>query len=268
MKKIKGIKDILRESTVTVPAILYKYYKFDEYTQRIFENNEVYFQSPAKFNDPFDSKIRIDTKATREQKKRYFRELSPIARPVFSRKQHLEMEKLIMRDKTELKKMEDWAQKNHENVRKKMGIFCMSKKNDNILMWSHYADKHTGFCIGFKTDNILFSCIKRVDYDKELPCIKMYESDWKKANELIAKSLLIKAEAWKYEKEWRIVKPDGVGVKKYPEEALACVIFGCKISPENRKKIIEWCSSRKTQPRFFEARDKESEFGLDIIPIS
>jgi hypothetical protein len=258
MGKIKGIIDILQEPNITAPAILYKYYKFTEYTQRIFENNEIYFSSPESFNDPFDSKIRIDTKATRDQKKLYYRKLSPISRPDFSRKQHLEMEKDIMRDKKELEKLEKENQRNLENIRKKMGILCMTEEKNNILMWSHYTYKHTGFCIGFKTDNIMFSCIKQVQYNKNLPSIKMYESDWKKLNEQVAENLLKKAKDWTYEKEWRIVKPNGV----------VSVILGCKISPENGNKIMEWCNSRKSQPILYEAKEKESEFGLDIIPIS
>ena len=28
-------------------------------------------------------------------------------------------------------------------------FFCMSKVNDDVLMWSHYADNHRGLCLEF-----------------------------------------------------------------------------------------------------------------------
>ncbi len=268
MGKIKGIKDILQESNIDAPALLYRYYKFDEYSQRIFENNEIFFSSPKSFNDPFDSKIMISFQGTRNQKKLFFRKLSPQSRPDFSRKNHLEMEKRIIRDEASFKKLETEVQNNFEKVRKQMGVFCMTEKKDNILMWSHYTTHHTGFCVGFNTNNFFFSRVKHVSYSKDLPCIYILEPDQEKLNIKGVDSLLTKAEDWEYEKEWRIVEVNGVGVKNYPEEALVYVILGCKISPENKKKIIEWCGSRKSQPIVYEAREKESEFGLDIISIT
>jgi hypothetical protein len=268
MGKIKGIIDILQESSETVPAILYKYYEFDKYSQLIFENNEIFFSSPKSFNDPFDSKIKISFQGTRSQKKLFFRKHSPQTRPDFSRKKHLEMEKHIMRDEISIQKMESEIQNNFENVRKQMGVFCLTEKKDNILMWSHYTNEHTGFCVGFKTNNNFFSRAKHVSYSKDLPCIYILEPDLEKLNKKGAESLLTKAEDWTYEKEWRIVEINGVGVKNYPEEALVSVILGCKISSENKKNIIQWCNSRKYKPALYEAREKDSEFGLDIIPIS
>jgi len=31
-------------------------------------------------------------------------------------------------------------------------ILCLAAPHDNILMWSHYADHHTGAVLRFKTD--------------------------------------------------------------------------------------------------------------------
>lgn len=40
---------------------------------------------------------------------------------------------------------------------KTAGIVCFSATNDNILMWSHYADQHNGVVIGFDS-GLLDSC--------------------------------------------------------------------------------------------------------------
>ena len=47
---------------------------------------------------------------------------------------------------------------------KKFGVVCMSKKWNNPLLWSHYADKHYGLCLGF--DLLDFSLIQNIDYRK------------------------------------------------------------------------------------------------------
>lgn len=83
-----------------------------------------------------------------------------------------------------------------------------------------------------------------------------------------AEGLLTKAQDWAYEKEWRIVDVDGVGTQKYPSEALSGVILGCKMSPDNKKQVKEWCGARRLRPTLYEAKEKEQEFGLDITPIS
>jgi hypothetical protein len=37
---------------------------------------------------------------------------------------------------------------------KELGVVCLSEINNDILMWSHYADGHTGFCIEFERSEI------------------------------------------------------------------------------------------------------------------
>ncbi|MBV9575704.1 MAG: DUF2971 domain-containing protein [Gammaproteobacteria bacterium] len=44
----------------------------------------------------------------------------------------------------------------NEYVHNQLGILSLSSCNDSILMWSHYADFHKGFCIGFKTNSLGF----------------------------------------------------------------------------------------------------------------
>ncbi|MBT2620300.1 DUF2971 domain-containing protein [Chryseobacterium sp. ISL-6] len=49
--------------------------------------------------------------------------------------------------------------KNHyekyvENVNRNFGIYSLTTKNSNLLMWSHYGNSHKGFCIGFNTEKL------------------------------------------------------------------------------------------------------------------
>ena len=53
--------------------------------------------------------------------------------------------------------------------KKKFYIFCLTSRRDSILMWSHYAKNHTGFCLQFSPNDIKFTieeCTRRlVDRD-------------------------------------------------------------------------------------------------------
>lgn len=259
----------LQEGNIPTPPELYKYYAFDEWTQNIFERNEIYFQSPDCFNDPFDSKISTTYEGTEEQR---------ISRLIgFWRKGPAKDEKeevLRLKAVDFVKKCQDVtlfqrsSVRSVERLRKQMGIFCMTSEPDNILMWSHYAEAHTGFCLEFKTGNPFFlreRRIKEEGYKPDRPCLNLIEPP---DSDKIVQALLTKAIGWKYEHEWRIVDhKNGPGVQIYPSEALSGVILGCRISPENRQRITQWCQARTPRPALYWAEEKDREFGLDIIPI-
>ena len=46
---------------------------------------------------------------------------------------------------------------------KSTGLLCFSKSWKNPVQWSHYADRHRGFCLGFDVPDTL---IKKVTYGK------------------------------------------------------------------------------------------------------
>lgn len=259
----------LQEGNIPTPPELYKYYAFDEWTQNIFERNEIYFQSPDCFNDPFDSKISTTYEGTEEQR---------ISRLIgFWRKGPAKDEKeevLRLQAVDFVKKCQDVtlfqrsSARSVERLRKQMGIFCMTSERDDILMWSHYAEAHTGFCLEFKTGNPFFPKARRIEekgYKPDRPCLNLIEHP---DSDRIVQALLTKAIGWKYEHEWRIVDhKNGPGVQIYPSEALSGVILGCRISPENRQRITQWCQARNPRPTLYWAEEKDREFGLNIIPI-
>jgi hypothetical protein len=257
----------LQETNIPTPPVLYKYYAFDEWTQNIFERNEIYFQSPDCFNDPFDSKISTTYKGTEEQ--RIYRLIELWRKGPAKDEQE---EGLRSRAVDVVKKCQDVtliqrsSERSVERLRKRMGIFCMTSKRDDILMWSHYADCHRGFCLEFRTEKLFFARAQFVTYCHERPCLNMIESQDDPYK--VADALLTKAEDWRYEYEWRIVDhTNGPGIQIYPSESLSGVILGCRISPENRQRITQWCHAHNPRPAIYWAEEKDREFGLDIILI-
>src|SRR5215471_10652627 len=98
-------------------------------------------------------------------------------------------------------------------------------------MWAYYADDHEGVCLRFQGTPLstLAGCLPplRVNYATEFPAVPFYDSTlFRQAQALIA----TKSEAWKHEREWRIVRHQGHGEVAFPPEALDGVILGCRVS--------------------------------------
>lgn len=61
----------------------------------------------------------------------------------------------FLRNKTKiLKDLEKHKDSFLSATLKNVGVLCLSKDSKNILMWSHYAQNHTGFVIEFKINLI------------------------------------------------------------------------------------------------------------------
>lgn len=87
-------------------------------------------------------------------------------------------------------KIRKWA----DELNAAQGAICFSKFWNDPLMWSHYADRHRGICLGF---DATFE-IKEISYvPKRLTKIQLQKQ------EFMAKSQSTKFARWKYEKEVR-----------------------------------------------------------------
>ena len=150
----------------------------------------------------------------------------------------------------------------------KFKVISFSSKDDNILMWSHYANYHQGLVLGFKKlEKTFFKDAKRVNYNyqqeskrfifnyivKKAITIKnnqdMMDEESEKIIPYLFNYFYIKKEDWKYENEWRIVfQVDDVRISQYQEnieivnfeqETLSEIIFGYKMDNKQKKEIIK-----------------------------
>ena len=255
---------------ISDPKFLYRYYRFDEYTEKIFTNNEIYFQKPSKFDDPLDSKITYVLKGTKAEKRRWLKRNLALARPELTEQDINE----ISSEPSNIKKFFDDFCKRQSKRPDELGIYCLTTLRANILMWTHYSDNHKGFCLefGYQNDEF-FQRALPVEYSKEMSTFNLLDTvvgEAHKNADIFAELLLIKAEDWEYQDEWRIVyTPDqgGPGTHAFPEKLLTGVILGLQVAPDNRNKIIKWCRDRKFKPKIYQTKLKGTEFGLDVIPI-
>ena len=123
-------------------------------------------------------------------------------------------------------------EKSRELISRFFKVTCLSERMDSPLMWSHYANKHFGFCLEY---DFTYSLIKNypdlylaqlmlfpVYYSRNRPLISeaLFKTntiiDYKVTKSLppefiknIMVGLLYKSEDWAYEREWRILNING-----------------------------------------------------------
>ncbi|MBN1508979.1 MAG: DUF2971 domain-containing protein [Sedimentisphaerales bacterium] len=267
MTERKGVVHVLQDRASQPPPLLYRYYAFSEWTSRIFQDNRLYFQSANGFNDPFDSVVPLTFAGSRRQRERYFDQWRPRHGANLSRYELLSLRKRFA-DGLLGGVYVDGMTRKLLDIRGRIGVYCMTEKKDHILMWSHYAGQHTGFCLEFQTNDPLFSNVHPVSYSSTLPCVNLLTPDWNEVTGAYAKALLTKAKEWTYEHEWRIIDiANGVGVRSFSPATLHGVILGCRIRDKDKRQVVKWCKVRSPRPILYEAREKKMKYGLDIESI-
>lgn len=256
-----------KDSSIDSPSFFYKYYPLnkdnEKFIKRIFTNDELYFSSSKQFNDPFDSKNPLSYDGSYADWENYFQERIDRYIPGLNAKQKQEKIKELIKN---IQNGFYFGNLPNSHI-DEMGVFCMTEKKNNILMWAHYADGHKGLCLEFQTisTNPFFVIAQKIDYRQNYSKPNIFTST---SDEQMQAKLLIKAEDWEYEKEWRIINHDnGPGIYNFPKELLTGVILGCKISEEYKKIIKELIANRKPQPKLYQAEKNKDAFSIDIIEI-
>jgi hypothetical protein len=180
-------------------------------------------------------------------------------------------------------------------------ILCLSGVNDNILMWSHYADSHKGFCVEFtdyndddisqlkikgifpKVENDKLTIVRNArpveylstaeinEYTKDIPTDKLeFERLYSSLNpvdkisllEKIQKTSFIKHEDWKYEKEYRLINTSR-NLIRFPGNITA-IYFGMKMnSIDKRMLCISLSSIIDKNIKFFQMHRPLGKYSLE-----
>ena len=190
----------MRKLSSITPMYLYRYRPayltsdkrgFDSLVSMI-ENKDfhVWFTSPHKFNDPYDSFISPDmsnlyaafkpvvdnspaltknliqvlrnktfSESIEELNKEY---IQAILEMLLNPPKESEIQ-LSPQEEEMCKADSDYRLKNllditnqsiNEFISEHMGVACFSEEKSSLLMWSHYAENHAGYCLEYRTDDI------------------------------------------------------------------------------------------------------------------
>jgi hypothetical protein len=257
--------------------IVYKFRNFSsEKHIRWIQNNEIFFASPASFNDPFDCAINIRYDLLDEgEKLQKYRSQLRAEYPQWSKKEILKEAKNWMRKGLLTKEKQIEANERIFNslTSNKLGILSLTKVKSPILLWSHYANYHQGYSIGYDKvalENYLvekFNTIKLVpfwfdvEYQNEYPIIipnyKLSDIDY------MTLPFKTKFDVWKYESEYRIMILGGTNIPlTVPLSLITEISLGCKISKQNKDEIQRIIDEKKIDVPIFQSRKHEEKFEL------
>jgi hypothetical protein len=131
-----------------------------------------------------------------------------------------------------------------------IGIFCMSRRNDSLLMWAHYANDYTGAVVEFDSTHEFFAGQIEVEYKPLRP--KRHINAYTGATAPIpVAELCTKSTQWEYEHEVRIIRcltdcqatgkndPRGFPIytKKLPDGCIKSIILGERTPVKEQREV-------------------------------
>ena len=148
-RTMKDTTDISKRVRPYDPPHLYKYRGLKSTKERerlaeVFASSKIYMPDPTDFNDPFDCMPRLCAHEDQEKLEEFYR--SANEDPGWIEKQ------IRSRSHEDVSTLKGW----YRTALKKWGVFSLSEKNDDVLMWSYYADGHKGICLEFDTSAQFF----------------------------------------------------------------------------------------------------------------
>lgn len=161
-------------------------------------------------------------------------------------------------------------------------ILCLTSDPNHVLMWTHYAQQHTGVVLCFRNVEGLDSPwqeAKPVEYVNDMPLLADSEllSDIMSGRasfdirSIIHRLVYTKSVAFSYEKEQRIYSGAGRNpgaefedIQFHPME-LETIIFGLRTAPEHRSQILALIQSRYPHVVVRQANLQADRFGMEIV---
>ncbi|GEK51300.1 DUF2971 domain-containing protein [Vreelandella venusta] len=244
-------------------------FKYTEYRSGFFDNFFLKVSRFGEFNDPFEMVMGNYLSSVDEQERDFIMSLSSTL--------------------SDGAAYYNYAWDAQCGVRASVGVLCFTSKEDNLLMWAHYAKNHEGICIEFDGNAEFFHGkykdagkifdepvkdhyrnigeLRKVDYKLERP---MYLEP--SELECDTEAWFVKSPEWKYEKELRILLPldlaqevPGLDMPFYAvgPHMIKSIILGCQMSPTSKREVAEHCKGHGIKVR--EAFVHSHQFKLDIM---
>lgn len=241
---------------VLLPKKIYKYRTYNKNSIENLKNNTVWCTTLDQYNDPYEGYMTIDffDSFKRYIKKQVEKTDIPHERLLlldsidninelitFASEDLRKTENVIKKALDDKEKaLRDIISKYRDDFRKSYKICSFSENVDNILMWSHYAHYHEGFCIEYPTESIKDSIFKVIYSDNIFDITDKIKN--KKLQKIIPiYTAIIKNSSWEYENEWRLVfkhtkrKP----IKGEFDIRPSAIYLGSLIKKRNKARLIK-----------------------------
>lgn len=232
-------------------------YKYLSPERRSYLSNELLrFSQPDALNDPFELLPTISKEQAAKIVETYIRMQKQ--KPVFSgsRNERRAAERANAKTDREVVKhlkensdiiREKFFDDARKTLNSKIGILSLSRRWDSALMWSHYANAHTGFCVGLKRDHPIFKqkgnpldptrMVSSVEYSDQRIPVSLVQGKPIDMGVIYRKST-----DWSYEQEERMIalltdadsrvaaSPYDICLFKIPHESVSDITLGLRAS--------------------------------------
>ncbi len=253
--------------------ILYKYLSPDRID--VLESGMIRFTQPAAFSDPFESRphlVRLPTVEDLEAEIAIVQKSSGVPEGRLLKTEHME------------RIADSMLGAFLRILSTSIGILSLTEVRDSLLMWAHYASKHQGFVIGFRTDHPYFQRsdapphaagqLRKVEYSEARSS--------RPAKELTHHELYFtKSPEWAYEREWRQYRvldeasrkvdsqPHPFCLFSFPHNTVESITVGCRATSETlaRLKSLVCGDRRYGDARLLMASIDDHAFRLNFSEV-
>lgn len=174
-----------------------------------------------------------------------------------------------------------------DEISKSYAFLSLSRTRDSTLMWSHYADSHKGFVVGFESNSQMFRPnslsdfgLMDIEYTKErwiLPEDGLSSMSDPEVDSANLRWFFSKCVEWKYESEIRLMTRTDransvqmlngtpVYLFDFESEMVREVIVGFRMNEIQKTKLIR-LTEKFPKAKLFNALLDPEHFGIEIQP--
>lgn len=275
----------------------------------VLENSTLRWTKPSEFNDPFDHQVSFKFNFSKEElAESLFKE---IERLVYSDMEVAYVEETLLnkmvvmlkavKDKIPkpelLSQLEKGCIESSENLEfyiskindllestlNQSRVLCVAETNENVVMWSHYADSHKGISLRLEcVDEVDTSLLvaKPVTYTDTFPSFIELDEHVKyltgqqssKVSSFFMNAAYLKHSDWAYESEWRLHRPHEYEHGEFSDWAeditvFGAIYFGCRIDPSHASDLMELIETKYPKMEVFQAKVSKFDFKLEFERI-
>ncbi|MEC8104603.1 MAG: DUF2971 domain-containing protein [Pseudomonadota bacterium] len=246
---------------------LYKYFGSIKHISDLFESCNIHHSVPESFNDPFECKAVIDRNDphTAADIRRHLIKLCREAGNTRKESENLVSQFMKHENFVDVELLHGLNATYGE-----VKISCFTTDVKNLLMWSHYASSHSGFCVEFSTDYFPFNFAFKVRYTNRYTAVKYpLRGTYDRLRVALEKS-----DHWSYENQYRTLIVPGLNsvptdgrVYNFEARAIKAIYLGVNISQESKGEILEMICSNNIKCEVYQAVLQKHEYGLEFIKI-
>jgi hypothetical protein len=207
-----------------LPKRIYKYRYDTDRARTSLKAGTVWMASPESYNDPYDSSLFFPLETLESLIE------SSLAAKIEQAGHSVGRQVIRDRAAGQIRQIAEATVTPFAAFRRFAKVCSFSELNDSLLMWSHYANHHKGFCIEYDIEALSAESFFRknlypVFYSKQFYDLSSFlqgltgasRDDFRPMIPLLA--VLHKFEGWGYEAEWRLVDEKGADADDYARVA-------------------------------------------------